>query len=162
MPSAVPASTATRMNPAWLIDENASMRFTSVCTTARIEPTSIVATASAYTYGCQSVLYASNATTNTRSSPANAAALTADAMKATTGVGDPWYTSGVHEWNGTAAILNPKPTSSSPKPARSNGGVPAVSRLGTTSPGVAPTEVVKPTMCERLVEPVEPYTSAMP
>src|SRR3954468_4459876 len=83
-------------------------------------------------------------------------------MKATTGVGDPWYTSGVHEWNGTGAILNPKPTSSNPKPARSNGGVPAVSRLGTTSPGAGPTEGVKPTMCARFVEPVEPYTRAMP
>ena len=31
-------------------------------------------------------------------------------MKATAGVGEPWYTSGVHEWNGTAATLKPKPT----------------------------------------------------
>ena len=26
------------------------------------------------------------------------------------GVGAPWYTSGVQEWNGTAPILNNKPT----------------------------------------------------
>src|SRR5205823_11176059 len=99
------------------------MRFTSVWTTASTEPTSKLATASAYTYGCQSAEYASNATTNTRSSPANAAAFTAEAMYATTGDGAPWYTSGVHEWNGTAAILNPKPTSNSPNPARSSAGV---------------------------------------
>src|SRR3954447_20870761 len=137
------------MNPAWLIDEYASIRFTSVCATARTEPTIIVATASAYTYGCQSALYASNVTTNTRSRPANAAAFTAEAMNATTGVGDPWYTSGVHVWNGTAAILNPNPTSSRPNPASSSGGVPAPRTLGTTSPLAIPG--VKPAMCDRFV-----------
>src|SRR5213075_2521353 len=105
-------------------------------------PPSNVATARAKMYGCQSILLSANATTNTRNRPANAAAFTADAMNATTGVGDPWYTSGVHVWNGTAAILNPKPTSSRPNPASRSGGVPAPSRLGTTSPGCRPVGVV--------------------
>ena len=30
-------------------------------------------------------------------------------MNAVTGVGAPWYTSGVHMWNGTAATLKPRP-----------------------------------------------------
>ncbi len=37
-------------------------------------------------------------------------------MNAVTGVGAPWYTSGVHMWNGTAATLKPSPTSSSAMP----------------------------------------------
>ena len=40
------ASTPTSMNPAWLIDEYASIRLTSVWTTAIIAPTSSVSTAS--------------------------------------------------------------------------------------------------------------------
>src|SRR4051794_14405703 len=160
MPSKVPACTPTRMNPAWLIDEYASMRFTSVCTTASTEPTSIVATASAYTYGFQSSWYAPNVTTNTRSNPAKPAAFTADAMNPTTGVGAPWYTRGVHEWNGTAATLNPKPTRSNPNPASSSadGAVGMFEIFGplvmTTRPNWA--------MRVRFVEPVAPYTRAMP
>ena len=38
-------------------------------------------------------------------------------MNAVTGVGAPWYTSGVHMWNGTAATLKPSPTSRSAKPS---------------------------------------------
>ncbi len=30
-------------------------------------------------------------------------------MNAVTGVGAPWYTSGVHMWNGAAATLKPRP-----------------------------------------------------
>ena len=40
-----------RMNPAWLIDENASIRFTLVCTTAITEPTTTVNTAMAQMIG---------------------------------------------------------------------------------------------------------------
>ena len=47
------------------------------------------------------------------------ATLVADDMNAVTGVGAPWYTSGVHMWNGTAATLNPRPTSSSARPSSS-------------------------------------------
>ena len=39
------------MNPAWLIDEYASIRLTLVCTTASTEPTTTVSTASAQTIG---------------------------------------------------------------------------------------------------------------
>ena len=56
---------------------------------------------------------------NTRISAAKPAAFVADAMNAVTGVGAPWYTSGVHMWNGTAATLKPSPTRRSAKPASS-------------------------------------------
>jgi hypothetical protein len=39
-------------------------------------------------------------------------------MKAVTGEGAPWYTSGVHMWNGTAAILKAKPIVSRPAATR--------------------------------------------
>ena len=37
-------------------------------------------------------------------------------MNAVTGVGAPWYTSGVQTWNGTAAALNSRPIASSARP----------------------------------------------
>ena len=40
-------------------------------------------------------------------------------MNAVTGVGAPWYTSGVHMWNGAAATLKPRPTSNSAIPSNS-------------------------------------------
>ena len=45
------ASTPTSMKPAWLIDEKASMRFTSDWTTANDDPTIRVSTASTHTTG---------------------------------------------------------------------------------------------------------------
>src|SRR6056297_768272 len=48
------ASTPTRMKPAWLIDEYASIRLTLSCTTARTEPTTSVTRASTQTIGRQS------------------------------------------------------------------------------------------------------------
>ena len=64
---------------------------------------------------------------STRTSAANAAALTPVAMNPVTGVGEPSYTSGAHMWNGTAATLKPKPMSRSPRPsaAMSGSGRPA-------------------------------------
>ena len=53
-PRALAASTPMRMNPAWLIEEYASIRLTSVWTTAPIEPTSSDSTASTQTIGRQS------------------------------------------------------------------------------------------------------------
>ena len=50
-----------------------------------------------------------NATSRTRISARNAATFVAADMNAVTGVGAPWYTSGVHWWNGTADTLNPNP-----------------------------------------------------
>src|SRR6185503_11715489 len=93
------------------------MRFTSVWTTAKIEPTASVRTAITYMAGRQSTLSAPNVTTNTRSRAANPAAFAADAMNPVTGVGEPWYTSGVQKWNGAAATLKANPNSKSARPA---------------------------------------------
>src|SRR5215510_1205490 len=48
-----------------------------------------------------------------RSMIAKPAALGATERNAVTGVGAPWYTSGHQKWKGTAAVLNPKPASTS-------------------------------------------------
>ena len=42
-------------------------------------------------------------------------------MKPVMAVGAPSYTSGVHTWNGTAPILNSRPTATRAVPARSSG-----------------------------------------
>ena len=67
-------------------------------------------------------------------------------MNAVTGVGAPWYTSGVHTWNGTAATLNPSPTSSSATPASTRA---SLRSTGTRS-------VTASTIFVRFVEPVAP------
>ena len=79
-----------RMNPAWLMDEYASMRFTLVCTTAEMEPMTNVRIAMIHTTGRQSSFQAGNATTSTRSMAANAAILPMLAINAVIGVGEPW------------------------------------------------------------------------
>ena len=52
---------------------------------------------------------------------AKAAALVPTDMKAVTGIGAPWYTSGVHMWKGAAETLNAKPTPMSRMPRRITG-----------------------------------------
>src|SRR5947209_9075560 len=91
---------------------------------------------------------------NTRTKAANTAALVVTDMKAVTGVGAPSYTSGVHMWNGTIETLKAKPTTISPMP--------------TNSKGLEATLEAQPRPCKQKlmtrswVEPVAPYTSAMP
>src|SRR6478735_3858788 len=80
------------------------------------EPITIDAPAITPTTGCQVQLIGSNATWQTRSIAAKAATLVQDAMKAVTGVGAPWYTSGVQRWNGPTEALNSSPTSTSARP----------------------------------------------
>ena len=80
-------------------------------------------------------------------------------MKPVTGEGAPWYASGVHMWNGTAATLKPspmirKPTATTSKPT-SVGGV--VVRYCTM-----PSSFPEPSKPYRFVDPVTPYTRAMP
>src|SRR5439155_4233752 len=108
------ALTPTRMNPACATLEYASIRLMSDCAIASTEPTSIVAAESPITKGCQSHASGLNAVSNTRMSAANAATFVAADMKAVTAVGAPWYASGAHMWNGTAATLNANPTARSP------------------------------------------------
>src|SRR6266540_5862285 len=102
------------------MDEYASMRLRSVCTVASTAPPSIVTTATPAMTGRQSSTSPPSAPANTRRKPANPAALEPAAMNAVTGVGAPWYTSGVHMWNGTAATLKQNPTASMATPASSS------------------------------------------
>jgi len=85
---------------------------------ASIEPTSSVRAAMTQMTGRQSTLMIPNAPTRTRIKAAKPPALATAAMKPVAGVGEPWYTSGVQVWNGTAATLKPRPTTTRTMPAR--------------------------------------------
>ena len=102
----------------------------------------------AATAGRQTSPIAGRACTSTRNSAANAAAFVAADMNAVTGVGDPSYTSGVHMWNGTTAILNPSPASTSAVPA-------SASRLSGSS--ATPLAI-----SGNPNDPVAPYRNAAP
>lgn len=75
---------------------------------------------------------------------AKAAPFGAMDKKAVTGVGAPWYVSGIQEWKGTAPILNPSAAK--------------MSRNPMIKPGVAGAEA----MSENTSFPVSPYTKLMP
>ena len=62
-----------------------------------------------------------SAVVNTRRNAANAATFVAADMNAVTGVGAPWYASGVHMWKGTSAPLKPNPVTRSPIAMIANG-----------------------------------------
>ena len=82
--------------PAWETDEYARIRFTFVCTSAARFPITSEAAAITASVIVQRWASCGNATRSTRKISTSAAALVAAAMNAVTGVGDPWYTSGVH------------------------------------------------------------------
>lgn len=90
MPCLFVAMTPARMNPAWAMDEYASSRFTSVCVTAMIAPSSIVAMATPHMTGRQSQRMPGSTTYSSRSSAPKAATIVLVAMKPVTGVGAPW------------------------------------------------------------------------
>src|SRR5919197_6196046 len=93
----------------------------SVWAMARTDPTTIVTADRTTMNGVQSHASGLNAVSNTRIRAAKAATFVAADMNAVTAVGAPWYASGVHMWNGTAATLNAKPTASSPAAANASG-----------------------------------------
>ncbi len=140
------------MKPAWLIDEYASMRFTSVCTTASTDPTTNVNIARTTTTGRQSSDRLERASENTRRRATNAAVFPTEPISAVIGVGAPWYTSAVQVWNGTSETLNPKPTRSNAIPA---------SNIADDPPSTMSFERLA-AIASMLVEPVAPNTSATP
>ena len=85
---------------------------------------------------------------STRSVTTSAATFVAADMNAVTGVGEPWYTSGVHMWNGAAEALKPSPVSTIARPTTS---IRSSSRVAPTWP-----------MPARSRWPVAPKTSANP
>src|SRR5579875_3920761 len=90
------------------------MRLALLWTSAMILPPTMVRMAMTQTIGSQSALAGASATSNTRAKAINAAAFVPTDIKAVMGAGAPWYTSGVHEWKGTADTLKQKPTAISP------------------------------------------------
>ena len=87
-----------------------------------------------------------NAVTRSRYIRASPATFVAAPMKAVTEVGAPWYTSGVHMWNGAAETLKPSPARIIAIP---------VTKSGSSAP-------VASWIAENPSSPVAPYTSAQP
>src|SRR6267378_4005891 len=86
----------------------------------------IVSTASRPKSGLHAALTAAIPTTITLKAAANPIFLVPAARSAETGEGAPVYVSGAHRWNGTAAILKPKP------PARKTSASTTPESLGET------------------------------
>src|SRR6266508_4944242 len=80
-------------------------------------PTVIVSAESTHTSGPYTPATVGKARKITRISATNPAAFDDTDKKAVTGVGAPSYVSGAHVWNGTAEILNAKPTSTNTMPS---------------------------------------------
>src|SRR6267378_8286940 len=86
------------------------------CVIAVRLPTTMLVAATKASSACHSGARWGSPPAKTRMIMANAAALVPTDMKAVTGMGAPWYTSGVHMWNGAADTLNAKPTPISTMP----------------------------------------------
>src|SRR3977135_1937768 len=82
-------------------------------------PITIDTMATVHSTPFHSQLVEPKATLSTPRIPPNAATLVQAAMNAVTGVGAPWYTSGVQVWNGPTEPLNSRPTTSRPSPTNS-------------------------------------------
>ena len=93
-------------------------------------------------------------TSKTRIRAKNAATFVAAPMNATTGVGAPSYTSGVHIWNGAAETLNAKPTTSNAIARSARACEPVCPASAWTMPGAA-----TPTI---FVDVAAPYAIATP
>src|SRR5215212_9309042 len=100
MPSGVTAMAPISRNPACATDEYAIIRLTSVWVRPSTAPITMDSVATAHSTPRHSHRVEPKATVNTRRMAPNAATLVQAAMNAVTGVGAPWYTSGVQAWNG--------------------------------------------------------------
>src|SRR5215210_2054930 len=126
------------------------MRLSELWAIAPTLPITIVAMASAASAGAHVATAPGSASSRKRRITPKAAALVATAMKVVTGVGAPWYTSGVHWWKGATEALNARPVTVSATPMRRRG-----SATGTALPTAGATD-------EKSVAPVAPYTNASP
>ena len=93
-----------------------------------------------------SSLSSGNAVTRRRSSTTSAAVFVAADMNAAIDVGEPWYTSGVHMWNGAAETLNARPAMIIARPAKRNASSPAFAAAISANPSseVAPNTSAEP------------------
>src|SRR5947208_14846150 len=106
--------------------EYARRRVKLFCISAATLPKVIVAIATIAKVEYQSMLTVPNATMNTRNAAANAAILAPAASNALTVVGAPSKASGIHMWQGTTAILTPKPATNTTIATTPNDPVPPV------------------------------------
>src|ERR687885_1998414 len=127
--------------------EYAISRLMLVWTMATRLPTVMVTKASTPNRTDHSALMPGRAALKMRRMTAKPAAFEATEKKAVAGVAAPWYTSGVHSWNGAAAILKPSP---------------ATSIVTASSAAVDGGPLNTRAMSTRVVAPVAPYSSAMP
>ena len=128
------------MKPACEIDEYARIRFRSRWASAPRFPQASEIAASTATAIVHTSLWSGNAVTSTRSMTTSAAVFVAADMNAVTEVGAPWYTSGVHMWNGAAETLNASPARIIASPAKRNASLDgsAAAIAGKLSSPVAP------------------------
>src|SRR3989442_11753806 len=104
-----PTASAMRMYPAWAMLEYASMRLIDRWGIARTFPTVCVTIARIASVTTQSTWTLNRPIRKTRNRATIPTFFEADVRRTLIVVGDPWYTSGAHMWNGTTATLNPKP-----------------------------------------------------
>ena len=95
------------------------MRFTSVCTIAAMLPTSSDSDGERPDRAASRRCRARTSRRRRAAARRTRRPSSPTAMNAVTGVGEPWYTSGVHMWNGAAATLKPRPTSRNAMPSSS-------------------------------------------
>src|SRR5215467_4747084 len=116
------------------------MRFTFFWTSAAMLPHASDVHAIAAIAHRQRRSSAGNATTRTRYMTTSAAIFVADDMNDVTGVGAPWYASGVHMWNGAADALKARPTMiiASPTTSIASCACPAAAILSNDSSPVIP------------------------
>src|SRR3954466_6391005 len=97
------------------------MRLSERWAMAPTVPPTILTAAGAAIAGAQFVCESIRPLSKRRRMIAKAAALVATAMKVVTGVGAPWYTSGVQVWNGATEALKASPASARAMPVSSSG-----------------------------------------
>src|SRR6266702_112373 len=124
------------------------MRLTSFCLSAPRLPIVIESAASTHISIPQRCSITGKPEKVILSKTANAAALGAVDIRPTTGAGAPWYTSGVHTWNGAAETLKPSPTI-----------IIASARKAMRGVALPPSPAAIAAM---LVDPVAPNASATP
>src|SRR5437667_13426 len=98
-----PTASAMRMYPAWAMLEYASIRLIDRCGIARTFPTVCVTIARIASVTTQSTWTLNRPIKKTRNKATIPTFFEAAVRRTLIVVGDPWYTSGAHMWNGTRA-----------------------------------------------------------
>src|SRR6478752_2778062 len=104
-----------------------------VCRSATRFPRIIDSAARTHSTGCHMSAFVKKPKMTTESSATKPPAFDDTDRNAVTGVGAPSYVSGAQKWNGTALILNAKPTSDKKIATATNGMVPCCDRYAEIS-----------------------------